>query len=98
MWRWSMASTWGTCSSPTPQASFDAEFQFFIGHQPTFIASGDFDSDGVVDIVAATRDSHDVVVLLSRPQPTGASDEQSCSLCAGGFADGGMPPVCQALP
>jgi hypothetical protein len=81
----------------TAQASFDASFSFFVGHQPTFVVAGDLDGDGVTDLVAATRDSHDVVILLSRPHPTGASDERSCSLC-GGPSEPGSQDSCGALP
>jgi hypothetical protein len=79
-----------------PDGSFDAQFSFFIGRQPTFVAAGDLDGDGVPDLVASTRDSHDVVILLSRPQPRGTADETTCSLCA----DASMPSgaLCSALP
>jgi hypothetical protein len=83
----------------TAGGSFDALFMFEIGHQPTFAASGDFDGDGAADVLAATRDSHDVVLLLSRPSPTGSPDERSCSLCPGS-SSAGLPSQdhCQALP
>jgi hypothetical protein len=70
-----------TVAHATAQGIFDDEFRFYIGRQPTFIASGDMDGDGVPDLVAATRDSQDIVILLARPRPTGAADEHSCAPC-----------------
>jgi hypothetical protein len=76
-----------TIGHASPAGSFDAQFSFGVGHQPTFVASGDLDNDGVPDLVVSTRDSHDVVILRSRPHPRGTSDEHTCSICA----DAAMP-------
>jgi hypothetical protein len=79
-------------------ARLDATFLFAIGGQPAFAAEGDRDGDGVADLVAALRDSHDVVVMLSRPIPRGAPTERACSVCMGATSDAQPADRCSSYP